>query len=144
MRGRLRDRRTSSPSLSRSRSSSPSSATASSHNPNKRVRVTNPGRRPAVLTKAAPSKAKPTKRIVSDPLDFLLKEKKLADKKGNGGNALRMAEDAMTNEQAALEAVQESAKMGWDEDLRGIVLKGMKRTKMVTKKAMRREEKKGF
>jgi hypothetical protein len=104
----LRGRHELSPSPSLSTSSS---ATVSSHNPHKRIRTTVPGKRPTVVVQNAQPKSKPTKRT-SDPLDRLLKEKKHADKKGNGVDALKMAENALA-ERAALEAAKEGAKIRW-------------------------------
>jgi len=80
-------------------------------------------------------RAKPKRRTKeSDPLDFLLREKRAADKRGNGAGALQRAEDTLArlsmrssdaededsamdvdwaDEVAARRAVREGARMGW-------------------------------
>lgn len=125
----LRDR-----TLSSSPLSSPSSHASppSNHRISTRTRVfTNP------LPKHHNNSSSKRKKPSNNPLDFLLKEKKLADKKGNGIDALRLAEESidikmedgdeatgvederykvkfemgkLTNEEAAWKAVEESAR----------------------------------
>lgn len=89
--GNASTRSSSLPSLASSRSSSRAPVASG---PRTRTRAIKPvARSPVQLTKnAADAKAKGKAKASVDPLELLLREKKTADKRGNGQNAFKLAE----------------------------------------------------
>jgi hypothetical protein len=112
------DARTTKTSRSRSPSSS-SHGSVSPHNPRKRMRVSvAPG---TIVT--TPSSSKPaTKKASKNPIEELLKDKKMSVKHGTSLKGARAnlssgsAQKDWTDEQAALAAVRRVPDLGYDDD----------------------------
>lgn len=77
------------------------SPTPSNTHSNSRRTRTAPNRGPVILTQGLSGKK--GKRKAFDPLDELLKEKKLADKRGKGDAAFRLAEGAIAGKDAMMD-----------------------------------------
>lgn len=93
---------------------SPSPSNTDSPVHSRRTR-TAPNRGPVILTKGL--SAKKGKGKAFDPLDELLKEKKLADKRGKGDAAFRLAEGAIAGKNAMIDEMSlESDSADWSNE----------------------------